>query len=263
MFARATLLLSACLCASCGEPPMRVQIPFAADFAGSAIDCETKATVQLSDLRFYVHDVQLIDASGHAQPLALESSPWQQSKLALLDFENGAGACVNGSAETNTSLAGHVAHGNYRGLVFTLGVPFADNHGDPLQAEAPLGDAAMHWHWRGGYKFLRAGFNTVDDGFWVHLGSTGCSGTIRNIDGCKASNRVTVQLQDFVPGRDTVVIDLATLVADGDLEDGDATDCSSGPAEEHCGSAFRALGLDHARGVTRQEQRLFSSRPAP
>ena len=257
-------MLAAGLLSACGEPPVRVQIPFLAVFAGAPIACDGSGGTELTDLRFYVFDARLTDTTGHDRQLELTADKdWQQANLALLDLETGSGHCMNGTSEVNNVLTGTVAAGDYQGLSFTLGVPFEQNHTDPLLAVPPLGDAAMHWHWRGGYKFLRAGFATADDGFWIHLGSTGCEGTLQNISGCSAPNRVTVRLDDFVPGRDIVVVDLGELISRAELGDATPSNCSSGPAESDCVAAFRALGLDHASGATSSMQRLFSSRVSP
>lgn len=254
------ILLMAVVLSGCGKPPQKVRIPFEAVFAGSAIGCDDSSAVNLTDLRFYVFDVQLVDEFGNTQQLELTADGlWQRGGLALIDLESGSGSCSNGTSETNAVVRGKVPQGNYRGLEFTVGVPFEWNHGDPLTAESPLGDPDMHWHWRGGYKFLRAGMRSANDGFWIHLGSTGCQGTIRNITGCNAPNRVTVRLHEYVPG-DTVIADLAALVSQDDLDDGVPGDCSSGPAETPCADAFRALGLDHASGAASGAQRLFSGR---
>jgi uncharacterized repeat protein (TIGR04052 family) len=265
MYGRAVLvLLVTGLLQACGEPATRVQIPFVAMFAGVPLDCTANGDLQLTDLRLYIHDVRLTNTSGREQQLRLDDDGiWQQPNLALLDLESGTAGCSNGTVDIHDVLAGMLARGEYRGLTFTLGVPFEQNHGDPLLAAAPLGDAAMHWHWRGGYKFLRAGWRTADDGFWLHLGSTGCVGTLQNITGCRSPNRVEIRLDDFVPGRDQVVIDLSELVAPAELADGTASDCSSGPAEGHCAVAFAAFGLDHASGATAGVQRVFSSRVQP
>jgi uncharacterized repeat protein (TIGR04052 family) len=260
----AAIFLTASWLGGCGEPPLRVNIPLIAVFDGVPVDCSGSQAVQLTDLRLFLHDVRLKDASGKLQVLSLDpDEAWQQANLAMLDLEDGSGSCDNGTAVVNTVVRGTTAAGDYRGLAFTLGVPFEKNHRDPLLASAPLDDAAMHWHWRGGYKFLRAGVRTINDSFWVHVGSTGCEGTIQNITGCDAPNRVAVRLDDFVPGRDAIVVDLARLIADGELEDGIASDCSSGPSEEACVSAFNALGLSHELGDFAGEQRVFSSQAMP
>ncbi|MFQ5610294.1 MAG: MbnP family protein, partial [Woeseiaceae bacterium] len=117
----------------------------------------------------------------------------------------------------------------------------------------------MHWHWRSGYKFLRAGVELNNDGFWVHLGSAGCQGTVQNITHCRYPNRVPVLLTDYRSG-DTVIADLSMLLGAADLTDSEATDCASGPAEESCGPIFGRLGLDHESGTISGPQRLFSTR---
>lgn len=261
---RNLLLLLALLQTGCGEPPAQVTIPFSPIYGTTAIGCnETGAAAQLSDLRFYVSDVQLISADGASVAVRLTADGrWQQPDLALLDFEDGTGGCDNGTRETNTALQGVAEHAEYAGLQFTVGVPFPRNHADPLQAEPPLGDAAMHWHWRAGYKFLRVGVRTPDDGFWLHLGSTACEGTVRNITGCRSPNRVTVRLDGFVPGRDAVAIDLQALLAGVNLDDSVASDCSSGPAEQACDAPFRALGLDFSGTGPRTQQSVFRRRVA-
>ena len=253
-------IMSCALAAGCAEPDVPLSIKFVAEYAGTPASCADDTPVRMSDLRFYVSGFRFRDAAGAWQRITLDDDDrWQQPDLALVDLEDGTGSCMNGTADTNDRVTGSVPAGGMRGLEFTLGVPFERNHGDPLRAAPPLGDPAMHWHWRGGYKFLRAGVQTDGDGFWIHLGSTGCRGTIGNITHCDAPNRVTVRLDDFEPG-DDVVIDLAALVAGGALDDGVATDCASGPGEELCAASFRALGLDHASGRADGVQQLFAAR---
>lgn len=248
--------------AACSEAPSSIEVPFAATYAGAPLDCAGDKSVALTDLRFYVHNLRLEDAAGQFHTIELSVNDWQQPDLAFLDLEDGSGSCLNGTALVNDVARGSVTGTDFRALEFTLGVPFEKNHGDPLLAIAPLGDADMHWHWRGGYKFLRAGIKNDNDSFWLHLGSTGCEGTIRNITGCNAPNRVTVRIENYQPG-DTVQIDLASLVTGGVLEDAAPSDCSSGPAEESCKTAFAALGLSHPSGVTSSSQSLFSSTGQP
>jgi uncharacterized repeat protein (TIGR04052 family) len=248
--------------AACSKAPSVVEVEFVATYAGSPVSCQQPASVSMTDLRFYVHKLRFEDANGRFHPVRLAANDWQQPDLAFLDLEDGSGSCQNGTSVTNSRIQGTVSGENFRALEFTLGVPFDRNHGDPLLAEPPLGDADMHWHWRGGYKFLRAGVRSDSDGFWLHLGSTGCAGTIRNITSCSAPNRVAVRLEGFALG-DAVAVDLAALAAAGMLGDATPTDCSSGPAEQHCAAAFAALGLSHAGGAPSGGQQLFSIRRTP
>jgi len=265
MYARiATALLAVSLLQSCGPAPRNLRISFVATYSGVPLLCDGDASIHLSDLRFYVYDVRLRDSAGRQVPLQLRTdSAWQQAGLALLDLENGEAECSDGTPEMHTVLEGTLPAGEYQGLSFMLGVPFELNHKDPLRAAAPLDDAAMHWHWRGGYKFLRAGVRSTDDGFWLHLGSTGCEGTLQDIRACSAPNRVSVQIDDFIPGRDDVAVDLSALAAPPELQDSIAQDCSSGPAETHCQEAFAALGLPFTGNAGADRQRVFARRSKP
>ncbi len=72
---------------------------------------------------------------------------WQHEDVALLDFENKAGACANGTVELNTSVRGTVPAGTRSsGLRFKLGVPFALNHANAATAPSPLNLTAMFWN---------------------------------------------------------------------------------------------------------------------
>lgn len=184
---------------------------------------------------------------------------WQNDAVAYIDLENGVGACQNGTSELSTYVLGVAKAMEYRGLRFTVGVPFRINHENPLVAKPPLDDPDMHWHWRSGYKFLRAGLKTEDDGFWAHVGSAGCEGTVGNITGCKFPNRIEVDLPDFVVDQHAVGVDLTALVAGTDLGDGVLTNCSSGPPEETCIAPFAALGITFETGEQIGTQSVFST----
>ena len=213
----------------------------------------------LTDLRFFVYGVELRSAAGDWVALSVvEDGDWQQPDLAMIDLEDGSEACTNGTSELRDSIVGHSPAGAYDALRFTVGVPFDRNHADPLAASPPLDDSAMHWHWRSGYKFLRAGIREGNDGFWIHLGSTGCEGTVGDIEFCSRPNRVQVVLDGFDPTTDKVVFDLAALTAGTDLLDGDASDCVSSPAEDSCRQPFATLGLDFETGTMAADQRVFS-----
>lgn len=255
MPARYLLLL---LLSACSAPQEAIEIPFVPRFGDQPISCGTPAGKALTDLRFYVHDLRLLTSGGSEVAMTMLEDPlWQSEDVALLDFEDGSGACVNGTGETNTVIRGQVPEGDYSGIRFRIGVPEDLNHADPLRAKPPLGYSVMHWHWRTGYKFLRAGIADDSDGFWMHLGSSRCEGTSRNIGGCRGSNRPLVELAAFVPGVDVVAVDLQPLVQQIDLTDGKATDCSSGPAESECEAPFQSLGLDFATGEAEGPASVF------
>lgn len=221
-----------------------MSLEFIATWHGRPLQC-SGAGIRLTDLRFYVSSVALLDSDGNEHGLEMiEDGRWQQAGVALIDLENGAADCENGSLAMNAQLSGMIRAAELSGLRFIVGVPFELNHANPLAAQPPLDDAAMHWHWRSGYKFLRAGVTTGSDGVWLHLGSTGCEGTVRNISACSRPNRILVELSEFSPQTGQIEVDVAALFQDVDLDDGNRSDCSSGPAEESCAEPFRALGLE-------------------
>lgn len=243
---------------ACSGPQQTLEIQFVPRFGGQPISCSGGAAgIAMTDLRFYVHDLRLLSAGGEIAIKLLEDPLWQSREVALLDFENGAGECVNGTQQTNTVIRGRMPQGEYSGLRFRIGVPETLNHADPLRAQAPLNYSEMHWHWRSGYKFLRAGIKTGNDGFWMHLGSSRCEGTSGNVSGCRAPNRPSVDLPAFLPGVSRVEVDLQQLAREIDLADGTPSDCSSGPAEAGCETAFRALGLDFTTGKAEWAAPMF------
>jgi uncharacterized repeat protein (TIGR04052 family) len=209
-------------------------------------------------------------------PLELEQDGrWQHRGVALIDFEDKTGSCTNGTAQTRDVVVGTVPKGNYRGLRFTLGIPFEINHEDASLAPSPLNLTALWWNWQSGYKFLRidvieaqrggtgrgeamrtkqamadmgAGHGGGDVGFPIHLGSTGCrvaAGSQKPSE-CAYPNTVRIALDGFDPSRHTIVADLAALVAGTDLARNrpkTAPGCMSEPDDLDCAQIVEHLGL--------------------
>lgn len=253
-----SLLLAGCLLAGCGTPDTTIEIRFAASAGGTIVDCESAvSSPHLSDLRFYVSELHLIDVDGSKVAINLvENGRWQGNGIALLDLEDGTGHCVNGTPDINDTVRGSIRQGDFRALQFVVGVPFELNHADPLLAAPPLDDSTMHWHWRSGYKFLRAGLSAPGDSFYVHLGSAGCTGRIGAISNCDRPNRISVRIPDWTDDQ-PVLIRLDALLEYVDLTDGEPSSCSSGPAEASCQALFDVFGLDSESGQPRAQQRLF------
>jgi len=247
---------------ACSAERTPVQINFAAAWEGQPLGCDD-AEVTLTDLRFFVSDIFLTDSVGVERELILTpDNPWQQKGVALIDLENAEGSCLNGTSDINTAISGSTEIADIASVRFTVGVPFSLNHANPLLAEPPLDRSAMHWHWRSGYKFLRAGVSTASDGFWIHLGSTGCEGAVQNISGCRFPNRVSVVIPKFSPDSDRIVIELAELFREVDLTDASRSDCSSGLAESACVEPFAALGLEFGTDAgSTTPQRVFRAQP--
>ncbi len=257
----------------------------------------TGATVLPSDFRLYVSDVSLLTADGTAVPLALEQDGrWQYQNVALLDFENKSGPCVNGTEEMRDIVVGTVPAGEYTGVRFSLGVPFDLNHQDSTIAPSPLNLTAMFWTWQAGYKFFRAdlepehkamgpmmgapkpeghgapaaghgaaasghGAADASAGWAIHLGSTGCQagGQMQAPSECTQPNRPTIDFAPFDPAANAIAVDLKALLAGANVEVNQpesAFGCMSAPNDGDCTSIMANFGLPFG-GAPSTGQTLF------
>ncbi|MGD1858542.1 MAG: MbnP family copper-binding protein [Leptolyngbyaceae cyanobacterium] len=241
--------------------------PFA---CGQAYEIGAPATPMTAlDFRFYVSEVALIDADGNEVPLILEQDGlWQHQNVALIDLEDKSGACANGTVETRAQVVGSVPAGDYTGVKFTLGVPFALNHIDSTLAPSPLNLTALWWNWNFGYKFARidltpaaataqaiSGESDAADkqhgkeftGFALHLGSVGCQMDATQAPVvCSTPNRPEIVLTDFDPAQDVIVADLAALMSQTNLAENQADTaigCMSSPMDGDCAGIMQNLGL--------------------
>lgn len=99
-------------------------------------------SVRFEMARFYVSQIALVDSTGKSHPLI---------GTHLVDVLD-SGAQARGYA----SLTLKALPGTYRGIRFTIGVPFDQNHADPTTQPAPLGtESGMFWSWNSGYIFNR------------------------------------------------------------------------------------------------------------
>ena len=259
-----------------------VTIAFAGEFAGQLFSCaqaydgigRTGSTVEVADYRLYVSDLRLLTADGREVPIVLDQDGiWQAGDVAMLDFEDATGGCVNGTPATNRTVRGTAPAGDYNGLAFEIGVPFAQNHVDPTLQASPMNLTAMFWNWQGGYKFVKvdlatagqplAAMQTASDhagggsagerarGWSLHLGSTGCASPSRTTapDGpCAAPNRVAVRFAPFDPARNVVVIDPAAVLVEADVDVNapeTSPGCMSFPGDADCLSVMPRLGLPY------------------
>jgi uncharacterized repeat protein (TIGR04052 family) len=294
----AALLLVACVTAptptsgGSAARPQPVTLRFAAQINGQPFACgqsyagvgSTRSTITPSDYRFYVSEVALVDETGRAVPVTLaQDGVWQLDNIALLDFENGTGPCRNGTSGMNTEVRGTVPAARYVGLRFTLGVPFARNHGEPTVAPSPLNLTAMFWNWQGGYKFVKfdtasSGLQTAPaaagaghggaaaSGFSVHLGSTVCASPSRTEAPkaeCANANRVAVAFDRFDAVKQTVVADIGAVLAGANVDvnaPNTSPGCMSFPGDADCPPVMGALGLSYGGVAAPGPQRLFSIR---
>jgi uncharacterized repeat protein (TIGR04052 family) len=227
----------------------------------------SKAAMFLQDFRIYISAVRLIAKDGSEVPVVLTADDvWQNEQVALLDFENGSGNC-NGNAPTNDHIKGTVPTGEYRGVIFEIGVPFAMNHQDPTLAAAPLNYSALTWPWSIGYKFTTIDFDTKPasertmqsmagahetssaSGFSVHLGSMNCATNGPRVPPqapCGSPNRPSYRFDTFDPKRDVLVLDLAALLAGTDVTVNmpkSPSGCMAGSKDDDCVDIMDRFGL--------------------
>lgn len=225
-------------------------------------------SASLTDFRFYLSEVRLVRHDGVEIPLQLSANnawqytPTQGSGVTLIDLEDGAGDCAEeGSADTNPLLTGSVAAGRYVGLRMVLGVPYSLNHTSLTSAPAPLDISAMGWSWTTGRKFAKIEVGQPTGVLWrpanetprqpktfyVHLGSTNCSGqALTNAHNCVTANRADIHLLAFNPQQQNIAVDVQALLAGTDItiNQGDAAGCMSAGTDKDCLHVFEALGID-------------------
>jgi uncharacterized repeat protein (TIGR04052 family) len=260
-----TTVCSACLLWQCGAwaADQPVAVRFQAMIGSEKFACgrsypgvgTSKSTLSPRDFRFYVHNIALLDDTGKAVPLQLaQDGKWQLDDVVLLDFEDATGGCANGTPETNDRAVGSVPAGHYKGLRFTLGVPFNKNHTDLTTQPPPLNLTALSWVWNAGRKFARLDFSStgMPRGFAIHLGSTGCMpNDVKTAPPaqCSEPNRVDVEFSAFDPANDVVLADLGALLRNTDIDSNQpktAAGCMSSPEDRDCAGIFANLGLPFA-----------------
>lgn len=218
-----------------------------------------EAEISFSDFRFYVSNIQLLTAEGESVPLELaQDGLWQLEGVALLDFEDGSETCSEiGNAALNGMVSGTAPEGDYVGVSFDMGVPFALNHLDVTAAASPLNIAALWWNWQGGYKFIRIDLMTdateSEAAYNIHLGSTGCdspAGAIPPTEPCTRPNITTITFDEFDFENEVIVADLAGLLTDIALYDNTPMPpgCMAGIDDPDCPAVYANFGLSLDEG---------------
>ncbi|MBL8180391.1 MAG: metallo-mystery pair system four-Cys motif protein [Blastocatellia bacterium] len=268
------LLLSGIAFSQARQP---ITINLAAAVDGKRFNCSetytgigtTGSTMTVSDFRFYVQDVRLVDKKGKETSVSLANDgKFQSDRVALIDFEDGTGPCKNGTADLNTSIRGSVPKGKYVGLKFRIGVPQDLNHLDPSKASAPLNVTRMMWSWQSGYKFARIDTKTTGrpNGYVLHLGSSDCkTDAATNVTTCGHANRPEFSFAKFDLAKDVATIDLRSLFAGADVDTNQektASGCMSFDGDADCAPVFANLGLPFA-GTAAREQSVFTIKRMP
>lgn len=293
LLARNTLILGIALAmmAGCGgdkdSDQHQVVVQFQAQVNGQDFQCGKTysnvglgqpGTYQVTDWRFYVHDIALVKSDGNRQSLELnQDKMWQYQNVALLDLRRD---CGSGTLPTNSAVVGTVGEGDYTGICFKVGIPYALNHVSDATAPSPLNSSGMLWSWRSGRKFIR--IDGMGDpanskqAFHLHLGSTECPGTDPNAPPSKACGYPNIAeycLDNFDADQDSVVMDIGHALEASNVAidtPNTAPGCMSGNSDPECIPIMPRLNLDftYVAGVGASPefyprtvpQRLFSVR---
>ena len=207
----------------------------------------------ISDARFYVSNIEMLESTGKAHPLVLDEDTYQSKAIALIDPEDGCGP--DGTTGTHTIVTGTAPALPFTAVRFTLGVPKEQNFIDLASAQAPLDVTGMFWTWQSGYKFLKVdGSSPAAEGginpFFIHLGSGDCPGTNPSSPptaDCAFPNRATYDLANFSPAQTKVVADLGRLLELSDVSTntaGTPPGCMSSPNDPECETLLPRLGID-------------------
>lgn len=274
---------------------MQVSINFDLLANGSVAKCGTPisglgskgTTADLKDARFYVSNVNLIDANGKLVPVTLTANDWQNDQVSLISLIDGTGTACGGTAlATNANIVGTVPGAAYTGISYEIGVPETLNHSDYATAAKPMNVAAMAWSWTSGRKFMKVELNpqggvsvvrtntsttpatttSSTASTWnLHLGSVGCTtNATTGAYSCTNSNRMLVKLANFDYNTQKISLDLNALFSGTDLtsDTAGAVGCMSGTTDTECKAIFNAFKIDLSGGLqtTAGVQSVFVAR---
>ena len=199
---------------------------------GTPISCERFENNHqqwlIRQLAFFVSDLTFSSPSGSVKPELIDS-PWQTAGLTLVKpalAECNSLQSVNSEESNQTNKTNKTNKSNqtrsnnfltFRApinvedsdtLTFSLGVPFALNHQNPLLQASPLNVPSMFWSWRAGHKFFRIDLQTNKQSWVFHLGSVGCesASTMRGPQTeCVQPNRLSFRLAKLHSGTKLVM----------------------------------------------------------
>lgn len=237
------------LLSSCAEHVEHQQLQFIASFDQQAIACDAALFIdntdwQIEQLQFYISQVSYQTDDGIWHPWPMITSAFQTDNVALLG---------NNCTDTAEPLGNWVIEfqraivpSEVKALEFSLGVPFALNHLNPLTQNSPLNDASMFWVWQTGHKFLRLEMSSNTDDWLFHLGSTGCqapSAMRAPKSPCLQANLQKIHLSVDLTANDLkpITVDLSTLLSGVLLTRENS--CQSEPTNAVCQQLFANLAL--------------------
>lgn len=260
------------------------------DSTHSNLGTDGHYSVGVSDLRFYVSNVALYDQYGEAIEMTLDDGDFQlnheQGFVGLVDLtSNESGTCAEGevansggTARVNNVLTGMMLDTGVSKVTFDVGVPQAVmkdviSTSSAEAAPSPLNE--MYWSWASGYRHFVMNFainshSGVEGAGYIHVGSKGCGGegllALEDKESCDFVNTAKVELDNFDPAINNVVIDVDALLADlvfsstGGESVGVSCHSAGPDAQADCGPIFNNLGLSTEDGTaTVSANKVFTS----
>lgn len=198
-----------------------------------SIDIEDKHW-NIEQFQFYISELSFQHKNGKWLSFPFVKNQFQTKDIALL----GEHCLEKALANWEVKLSEALPIENIKTLAFTIGIPFAENHLNPLTQESPLNNSSMFWVWQTGHKFLRLEMSS-EESFWLyHLGSTGCSApsALRPPQSeCRQPNQVRIELdisEKSTPNVLTLEFDLLALLHNVALND--STQCQSEKSKVAC-----------------------------
>lgn len=261
----------------------------------SGFGTEGHYSVGVSDLRFYVSNLAFYDQYGAEIGMTFNDNEFQLNHdrgfVGLIDLtSNGTGSCTTdavangeGTARTNKVITGMMLDTGVSKVTFDVGVPQAvmkDVIATQSAEDAPSPLNEMYWSWASGYRHFVMNFSienmmgTKGEGY-IHIGSRDCGDdggllALENKESCDFVNTAKVELDNFDPNMNQVVIDIDNLLAnlafsasmsehgshsststDDDMTmDAPSVTCHSAPPamQADCAAIFDNLGLDTEDG---------------
>ncbi|MDO6718514.1 metallo-mystery pair system four-Cys motif protein [Psychrosphaera sp. 1_MG-2023] len=298
LFTIATMaLLSGCSSDSGTEDELTMT-PFTINFSAMSgdqnVDCDAMVSgfgneghysIGVSDLRFYVSNIELFDQYGEKIEASFDSNEFQLNHdlgfVGLVDLtSNSSGKCTSdaipnseGTARTNNVMTGKMIDTGVNKITFDIGVPQAimkEVIATQSAEDAPSPLNEMYWSWASGYRHFVMNFaiesmmGNTGEGY-IHIGSRGCGDdsllALENKEKCDFVNTPKVEITDFEPNMDTVVIRIDKLLdqlsfapamsshgdhtADTEMMDSPSVTCHSASPEMQpdCAAIFQNLGL--------------------
>lgn len=278
------------------DPPKEspFALKFSATLGGKPVSCGAlvagqgpggKFSVGVSDLRFYVSNIQFHDKDGKVVARTLDANDFQltdpSGEVALIDLTgNTEGNCAanaiafaEGTARTNDVVKGKTVVENVASVSFDVGVPqplMKSIIGSHSLENAPTPLNEMYWNWASGYRHFVFNFVAENDmgekgGGYVHLGSRNCGPddglALSDRDACEFVNTPSVEVKDFDLTTDSIVVNLDAFLGGIDFSapiydpetfevigEGVGAECHSSPMQPDCPLIFPAFGIDLVTG---------------